>query len=38
MLSGCLGLMNEMEIVAAELVAILNKVNKCSREYTFLTD
>lgn len=35
--TGCLkaSLMNEMEIVAAELAAILNKVNTCSSEYDF---
>lgn len=36
--TGCFkatSLMNEMEIVAAELAAILNKVNTCSSEYYF---
>lgn len=35
MLSGFRSLTNEMEIVAAEIAAILNKVTTCSGEYIF---
>lgn len=34
MFSGCWSLMNEMQIVAAELAAILNEVNTCCSEDT----